>query len=117
MTNTNMTQQIAETVAKVTGVPTQFLNADFDLIDSGVVDSIQVLQLIDAFEKRFGVSISMDEIMAYTTVGKIAQAVSCAQSRIAGAAGAAIGVAGAAMGAAQMLVAQQNMKPAYAVAK
>lgn len=71
-------------IAQVTGIPASQLTADFDLIESGVVDSIQVLQLIDALESQFKISISMDEMLAYTTVGKIASAVACLQSRMAG---------------------------------
>ena len=74
--------QICETITSITGIPKSHLRPEFDLIDSGVVDSIQVLQLIDAFEKNFRVSISMDEMMAYTTVAKISTAIECAQSRI-----------------------------------
>ncbi len=77
-----ISNQICDVISGITGLPKSHLTADFDLIDSGVVDSIQVLQLMDAFEKRFGVSISMEDIMAYTTVAKISQAIECAQSRL-----------------------------------
>lgn len=70
-----VTNQIFDIITRVTGIPKSHLNPGFDLIDSGVVDSIQLLQLVDAFEKSFGVSIELDEFAEHTTIDKILHAI------------------------------------------
>jgi len=71
----NVINQISDIITRITGIPKSRLEPDFDLIDSGVVDSIQVLQLVGAIEQQFKLAISMDELAELTTIRKISQAV------------------------------------------
>jgi acyl carrier protein len=71
----SVADQISDIITRVTGIPRSRLEPEFDLIESGVVDSIQVLQLLGAIEQCFQIAISMDELAELTTIAKISQAI------------------------------------------
>jgi acyl carrier protein len=52
-------------------LPTERVGDDFDLLDSGVIDSIGTLELISAVEERFDITIDLEalDIEDLTKVG------------------------------------------------
>src|SRR5262249_15237778 len=73
--NMSIADQISDIITRITGIPKSRLEPEFDLVESGVVDSIQVLQLLGAIERQFRIVISMDELAELTTIYKISEAI------------------------------------------
>jgi acyl carrier protein len=71
----NIDNRIRQALAKVTGIPISMITSDFDLVESGVVDSIQILQLIDELEKEFFIRIMLEDFSEFTTLPKIIRAI------------------------------------------
>ena len=72
----HVVNQVRNIVAVVTRVPVSDLSSDTDLFDTGILDSMQALQVINDIERHFNVAIPDDEVGGYTTIRLIARGVS-----------------------------------------
>lgn len=67
--------QVRRIVSRVTRVPEEKLTPDVDLIDSGMVDSMRALQIVNDLERAFDVLIPDDEVGSFTTIRTIAEGI------------------------------------------
>ena len=69
-------EQIATQLAAA-GISPNAVTDDFDLLSEGVVDSLGLLELIGAFEERFGVEVDMEGLSVdeITAVGPFCRSI------------------------------------------
>lgn len=60
---------LAEIVNEIAGVPTEDVTADKSFTDDLDIDSLSMVEIVQACEDKFGVSIPDDEVKNLRTVG------------------------------------------------
>jgi len=69
----NVEQIISEILVDISGTKKVLKNKDLNLIDSGFLDSMGIVELLTEIEDRFNIEISLEEfaIEKFDTVNKI----------------------------------------------
>ena len=73
--------QVRAIVAKVARVDEQHLGEDQDLLETGVVDSLQALQIVNDMERAFCVSIPEDLVGSLLTLREMTDTVETLRSQ------------------------------------
>ena len=66
-----MFEKVKEIILEVLNIPTDKITLETNLKDDLKVDSVDLLELIVAFEDVFGVEVSNDDVQGIVTVGDI----------------------------------------------
>jgi acyl carrier protein len=66
-----MQERVASILSKVTGIKSDFLTPDLDLINDLGLSSLDVISLMVMFEEEFGIEIPDKHIFDFSTVGDI----------------------------------------------
>lgn len=67
--------EVQHLLSKLTQLPVEQLPPEVDLFDSGALDSMRALQLLNDLERRFGVAIPQERVSDFTTPRAIADLV------------------------------------------
>jgi len=68
-----MTEEIKLIVSKISNNPQLKITSDFSLINSGILDSLTIIQLVNEIEDYFGIMINEEDLTIenFTTIVQI----------------------------------------------